>query len=117
MRECGNAGMRERLGSATPLSRTSERDGPGIALPRSGSHGGTLMNMRNFGGGAAGLTMLLVLAACSNTGGLGNVLGSVLGGAGQGANQVSGYVQGVDTRSQLIALQSSNGQAVNILYD
>src|SRR5437763_16444386 len=75
------------------------------------------MNMRIFGRGVAGMATLLALAACSNTGGLGNVLGSVLGGAGQGANQVSGYVQGVDTRSQLIALQSSNGQSVNILYD
>ena len=74
------------------------------------------MNMRQFGRGAAAATALFVLAACSNTG-LGNVLGSVLGGAGQGANQVSGYVQGVNTRSQVIALQSSDGQSVNILYD
>src|SRR5437867_3665592 len=56
------------------------------------------MNMRIFGRGVAGMATLLALAACSNTGGLGNV-------------------QGVDTRSQLIALQSSNGQSVNILYD
>ena len=41
----------------------------------------------------------------------------LLGGAGQGANQVSGYVQGVNTRSQYIALQSANGESVNILYD
>ena len=74
------------------------------------------MNMRQFGRGAAATATLFVLAACSNTG-LGNVLGSVLGGAGQGASQVSGYVQGVDTRSQYIALQSSNGQSVNIQYD
>jgi len=74
------------------------------------------MNMRVFGRGAAAMSTLVVLAACSNTG-LGNVLGSVLGGAGQGASQVSGYVQGVDTRSQYIALQSSNGQSVNIQYD
>src|SRR6478736_8753206 len=73
------------------------------------------MNMRVFGRGAAAVSTLLVLAACTNTG-LGNVLGSVLGG-GQGASQVSGYVQGVDTRSQYIALQSSNGQSVNIQYD
>jgi len=73
------------------------------------------MNMRVFGRGAAAVSTLLVLAACTNTG-LGNVLGSVLGG-GQGANQVSGYVQGVDTRSQYIALQSSNGQSVNLQYD
>jgi len=74
------------------------------------------MNMRVFGRGVAAMSTLVVLAACSNTG-LGNVLGSVLGGAGQGANQVSGYVQGVDTRSQYIALQSSSGQSVNIQYD
>jgi len=93
----------------------SERDGPGIAFIGIESHGGTLMNMRQLGRGAAGAT-LFVLAACSNTG-LGNVLGSVLGGGNQGANQVSGYVQGVNTRSQYIALQSGNGQSVNILYD
>ncbi|HEX7980655.1 MAG TPA: hypothetical protein VF461_18775 [Gemmatimonadaceae bacterium] len=74
------------------------------------------MNMRRFGRGAAAVSMLLALAACSSNGGLGSVLGSVLGG-GQGANQVSGYVQGVDTRSQYIALQSSNGQSVNLQYD
>ena len=74
------------------------------------------MNMRKIGRGAAAVSTLLVLAACSNTG-LGNVLGSVLGGGGQGTNQVSGYVRGVDTRSQYIALQSASGQSVNILYD
>jgi len=74
------------------------------------------MNMRVFGRGVAAMSTLVVLAGCSNTG-LGNVLGSVLGGAGQGANQLSGYVQGVDTRSQYIALQSSSGQSVNIQYD
>jgi hypothetical protein len=74
------------------------------------------MNMRQFGRGAAAAATLFVLAACSSTG-LGNVLGSVLGGGGQGANQVSGYVQGINTRSQYIALQSPNGQSVNILYD
>ena len=70
------------------------------------------MNMRVFRRGAAAVSTLLVLAACSNTG-LGNVLGSVLGGGGK----VSGYVQGVDTRSQIIALQSSNGQSVKLQYD
>jgi exosome complex RNA-binding protein Csl4 len=74
------------------------------------------MNLRVFGRGVAAKTTLVVLAGCTNTG-LGTVLGSVLGGAGPGANQVSGYVQGVDTRSQYIALQSSSGQSVNIQYD
>jgi hypothetical protein len=72
--------------------------------------------MRLFGRSAAAASTLVMLAACSGTGGLGSVLGSVLGG-GQGANQVSGYVQGVNTRSQYIALQSSSGQSVNIQYD
>ena len=30
---------------------------------------------------------------------------------------MSGYVQGVDTRSQIIALQQPNGQPVNLLFD
>jgi hypothetical protein len=74
------------------------------------------MNMQSFRRGVAAASALFALAACSSNGGLGNVLGSVLG-TGQGANQVSGYVQGVNTRSQYIALQSSGGQSVNIQYD
>lgn len=71
-------------------------------------------------GGAA--LMLAVLGACSSTGGLGNILGSVLGGNGGGiggaqSNQLSGSVQGVDTRSQRIAIQQSNGQSVWVSYD
>lgn len=67
--------------------------------------------------------MLTGLAACSSTGGLGNILGSVLGGGTGGgigggqANQLSGSVQGVDTRSQRIAIQQSNGQSVWVSYD
>jgi hypothetical protein len=76
------------------------------------------MNMQRFGRRAAGMAALAALAACSGVGTLGNVLGSVLGGAGtSGANQVSGVVQGVDTRSQVIGLQQPSGQSVNILYD
>jgi hypothetical protein len=66
--------------------------------------------------GAAAL-MLVSLGACSQAGGLGNVLGSVLGGGQQQGNQVSGIVQGVDTRSRQIGLQQSNGQTVAIAYD
>jgi hypothetical protein len=58
---------------------------------------------------------LASLGACSSMGGLGNVLGGVLG--GQSSNQLSGMVQGVDTRSQQIAVQQSNGQAVWVRYD
>jgi hypothetical protein len=60
--------------------------------------------------------MLAALGACSSVGSVGNVLGSVLG-RGSGNNQVSGYVQGVETRSQVITLQASSGQSLNILYD
>jgi hypothetical protein len=73
------------------------------------------MNMHRIGRGAAALAMLAALGACSSIGGLGNILGGVLG-RGQ-AGQVSGYVQGVDTRSQIIALHQPNGQPVNLLFD
>lgn len=65
--------------------------------------------------GAATL-VLVATAACSNASALGDILGGVLG--GQGANnQVSGVVRGVDTRSQQIALQLSDGQSVALLFD
>lgn len=51
--------------------------------------------------------------ACSANS-LGNVLGGVLGG---GQQEISGSVQGVDTRSQQIFLQQSNGQTISIGYD
>jgi hypothetical protein len=76
--------------------------------------------MHRFGRRAAEMAALAALAACSGAGTLGSVLGSVLGGGAtgtSGANQVSGIVQGVDTRSQVIGLQQSSGQSVNILYD
>ena len=57
---------------------------------------------------------VVTLAACSSTGGLGNILGSVLGGAPQ---QVSGDVQGVDPRAQQISIRQANGQTVQVAYD
>jgi len=70
--------------------------------------------------GLTGLTALLLLGACSggSGGALGNVLGAVLGGGqgGQGG-QVAGTVQGVNTQSQQIGLQTSDGQQVALLYD
>jgi hypothetical protein len=56
----------------------------------------------------------IVLTACSQAGQLGNILGSVLGG---GANMVSGAIRAVDTRSQQISLEQSNGQSVALAYD
>jgi hypothetical protein len=74
------------------------------------------MNMHRIGRCAAAAGMLAALGACSAVGGLGNILGGVLG-RGSQTGQVSGYVQGVDTRSQIIALQQPNGQPVNLLFD
>jgi Cu/Ag efflux protein CusF len=76
------------------------------------------MNINLLGRRVVALSALAALAACSSAGGLGNILGSVLGGAqGNQANQVTGLVQGIDTRSQVIALQQQGGQSVNILFD
>ena len=74
-----------------------------ITLQRAARAGAAILMLGAAGGACAGST-------------LGNVLGGVLGGQGQG-NQVSGVVRGVDTRSQQIGLQLSNGQTVGIQYD
>ena len=62
--------------------------------------------------GAAAI-FLAGAGACANSG-LGNVLGGVLGG---GSQEVSGSVQGVDTRSQQLFIQESNGQTMGVGYD
>ena len=59
---------------------------------------------------------LAFLSACSNAGGLGNVLGGVLG-TPESTNQLSGTVQRVDTQNQQITLQQSNGQTLIVAYD
>jgi len=61
---------------------------------------------------AAVACLLVANGACSQ-------LGSILGGVGGSpqSNQVSGYVEGVDTRTQQIAIQTSNGQRVLLSYD
>ena len=62
----------------------------------------------------AAVSTLVLASACSQLGGLGNVLG----GMGQPqSSQVSGVVQGVDTRSQQIVIQATNGQQVALLFD
>lgn len=61
--------------------------------------------------GVAAGCLLAVTAGCSQ---LGGILG---GGATPQSNQVSGYIEGVDTRSQQIAIQTSGGQRVMLLYD
>jgi predicted transcriptional regulator len=66
--------------------------------------------------GAAAALVVATLGACAGNS-LGNVLGSVLGGGSQQSGQLNGTVRGVDSRSQQIAIQQSNGQTVAINYD
>ncbi len=69
---------------------------------------------------AAAMLTLAALGGCSSLGGLGNVLGGVLGGQqqpGQQSGQLSGSVQGVNTQSQQISIQQSNGQSIGVSYD
>lgn len=65
--------------------------------------------------GAVAALMILTTGACAGNQ-LGNVLGSVLGG-GASNNQLSGTIRGVDTRSQQISIQQSNGQTIPVSYD
>jgi len=65
--------------------------------------------------GAAAAVMFASIGACA--GNLGNVLGGVLGGGTAQNGQLSGTIRGVDTRSQLISIQESNGQTVPVTYD
>lgn len=71
----------------------------------------TIQAMRR---GAAGALLLASMGACA--GGLGNVVGGVLGN-GTGSNQLSGTIRGIDSRSQQISIQTSNGQTVPLSYD
>jgi hypothetical protein len=65
--------------------------------------------------GAAAALMVASVGACAGSS-LGNVLGSVLGG-GSHSGQLAGTVRGVDSRSQQIAIQQSNGQTIALSYD
>ena len=59
-----------------------------------------------------------VTAACSNAGAIGDVLGGVLGGGQEAqAAQAQGAIRGVDSRTQQISLQLTNGQTVALAYD
>jgi hypothetical protein len=61
--------------------------------------------------------MVASIGACAGNS-LGNVLGSVLGGGSQQqSGQLTGTIRGVDTRSQQIAIQQSDGQTVPVYYD
>jgi hypothetical protein len=82
------------------------------------STGGQMSTIQRIRQGAAAALMLASLGACA--GQLGNILGGVLGGgaqSGQQSGQLSGTIRGVDSRSQQISVQESNGQTVPISYD
>ena len=68
-----------------------------------------------------GATLLLYSAAiaCSGAGGIGDVLGGVLGGGAQQqqAAAAQGEIRGVNTQSQQISLQLTNGQTVALAFD
>jgi hypothetical protein len=64
--------------------------------------------------GTAMTCLLLTSGACSQ---LGSILGGVGGAGSPQSGQLSGYVEGVDTRTQQIAIQTSNGQRVMLLFD
>jgi hypothetical protein len=64
---------------------------------------------------AAAAVIVASAGACAGNS-LGNILGGVLGGGAQ-SGQLSGTIRGVDTRSQQIAIQESNGQTVPVYYD
>jgi hypothetical protein len=75
-----------------------------------------MTTLRQIAGiGAAALT-IAATGACSS--GLGNVLGSVLGGGQQQqSGQLQGTIRAVNTNSQQITIQQSNGQSVAVSYD
>ena len=67
--------------------------------------------------GAAAALVIASLGACAGNS-LGNILGGVLGGGGGAqSGQLAGTVRSVDTRSQQIAIQQSNGQTIGVNYD
>jgi hypothetical protein len=76
-----------------------------------------MMTIKRLLRGSAAVLLLGTLDACANAGAIGDVLGGVLGGGQQQAAQAQGAIRGVDTRSQQISLQLTNGQTVALGYD
>jgi len=62
--------------------------------------------------------MIVAFAGACAGNSLGNILGGVLGGGSQQqSGQLTGTIRGVDSRSQQISIQQSNGQTVPVYYD
>jgi outer membrane lipoprotein SlyB len=67
---------------------------------------------------AAAAALIVASAGACAGNQLGNILGGVLGGdTGTQSGQLSGTIRSVDTRSQQLAIQQSNGQTVPVYYD
>jgi len=76
----------------------------------------TMTLARRITGIGAAMAIIVMTAACSS--GLGNILGSVLGGGGQAqSSQLTGTVRGINTNSQQLTIQQSNGQSIAVAYD
>lgn len=75
--------------------------------------------VRRLTRGGATLLLCTAAVACSGAGGIGDVLGGVLGGGQQQqqAAAAQGEIRGVNTQSQQISLQLTNGQTVALAFD
>ena len=74
----------------------------------------TMQMMRR---GAAAAMLAVALGACRSGAEIAEVLSGGLGGGQQQSNQVSGTVQGVDTRNQVLVLANESGQQAQIRFD
>ena len=105
--------MEYKRGENPPKTGSS---GTLIALRNGWYTGGNMTTTQRIQRTAATALMLASIGACAGNS-LGNVLGSVLGGGGAQSGQLTGIIRGVDSRSQQISLQQSNGQTVALSYD
>lgn len=76
-----------------------------------------MTTLRRFASIVLAAGTITTVTACANTGGLGDILGGVLGGGAQQNGQVTGNIQSVDTRNQVVNLRQSNGQNIALSYD
>lgn len=76
-----------------------------------------MISIMKFGRTAIVAAAIATTTACANAGGLGGILGSVLGGGAGQEGQVTGTIQNVDTRNQVVNIRQSNGQNVSLSYD
>ncbi len=93
-------------------------DGTMIAFIGSGiSQGDIMISIQQAARRGVAILAVAATGACASGGsGLGGILGGVLG-QGQGQGQVSGTVQNINTRSQFVSIQQSNGQNITLGYD